>query len=169
MYRIRKHIEIDAGHRVPYHESKCKNLHGHRYRITVEVGARRLVDPSTGASGAGMVMDFGVLKRVLMRIVHDPYDHRMVLWEKDPIVGFIAKYAHYSTEWGIVIVPVIPTAEELSRFWGLQVRQALEDEDELGATQFLSLEVQETPTSMARWEPEESDRISHLQALVELP
>lgn len=27
-----RRLEFDAGHRVPLHESKCKNPHGHRGR-----------------------------------------------------------------------------------------------------------------------------------------
>ena len=34
---VTKVIEIDMGHRVPNHKSKCKNLHGHRYRFEVAV------------------------------------------------------------------------------------------------------------------------------------
>ncbi|MED5305895.1 MAG: 6-carboxytetrahydropterin synthase, partial [Candidatus Thermoplasmatota archaeon] len=30
--RIRRWVETDTGHRVPNHKSKCRNMHGHRYR-----------------------------------------------------------------------------------------------------------------------------------------
>ena len=34
---IRRWIETDTGHRVPNHKSKCKHIHGHRYRWEVEI------------------------------------------------------------------------------------------------------------------------------------
>ena len=35
--KIRRWIETDTGHRVPNHKSKCRNIHGHRYRWEVEL------------------------------------------------------------------------------------------------------------------------------------
>ena len=29
---IKRFVETDTGHRVPNHKSKCKHMHGHRYR-----------------------------------------------------------------------------------------------------------------------------------------
>ncbi len=34
---IRRYVETDTGHRVPNHKSKCKHLHGHRYRFEAEI------------------------------------------------------------------------------------------------------------------------------------
>ena len=55
---IRRRIEIDAGHRVPHHASKCCNLHGHRYVIEA------LCNGPLAEAGeqTGMVLDFGFLK-----------------------------------------------------------------------------------------------------------
>ncbi|MCB0414187.1 MAG: 6-carboxytetrahydropterin synthase, partial [Bdellovibrionales bacterium] len=30
---VTKQIDFEAGHRLPFHHSKCKNLHGHHYVI----------------------------------------------------------------------------------------------------------------------------------------
>ena len=34
---IRRYVETDTGHRVPNHKSKCRHLHGHRYRFEAEI------------------------------------------------------------------------------------------------------------------------------------
>ena len=34
---ITKLLEIDMGHRIPQHKSKCFNPHGHRYKFEVGV------------------------------------------------------------------------------------------------------------------------------------
>ncbi|GIR00164.1 MAG: hypothetical protein CM15mP8_3610 [Methanobacteriota archaeon] len=35
--RIRRYVETDTGHRVPNHKSKCRHMHGHRYRFEAEI------------------------------------------------------------------------------------------------------------------------------------
>lgn len=59
MYYVKKRLEISAAHRLdlPY-ESKCTNLHGHNWIITVECKAKNLNE-------AGMVVDFTVIKRMV--------------------------------------------------------------------------------------------------------
>lgn len=146
MFTIRRHIEIDAGHRVPYHQSGCRFLHGHRYRVTVEVASPELQPPDPTNPASGMVVDFGVLKEALVGIVHDRFDHRLILWEHDPILPTLLPL------WGqgIVQVPVIPTAEALAELWGMQFSLGF------SLSPFFTLravEVRETPTSLARWEP----------------
>ena len=64
MWTLHKEIEFDAAHYLPQHSGKCKNLHGHRWRVIVEITASRLNDQ-------GMVMDFGDIKKVVHK-----YDHQ---------------------------------------------------------------------------------------------
>jgi len=154
MYTVRKYVEIDAGHRVPFHESKCCNLHGHRYRITAELRAPSLVDPSSRRSDSGMVMDFGMIKEILMQEIHDPFDHKMILWERDPLwdaEGFI--HALERTGIAPIAVPCIPTAEELADYWATLFRAELQKRAEEIPIELTlaSLEVRETPTSTATW------------------
>lgn len=149
MFKIRKSIEIDAGHRVPFHDSKCHNIHGHRYRVTAIVGAEETIAPDAGSSDSGMILDFGILKRILMEEIHDVYDHKLILWEHDPIVDGITKILDSG---GLVAVPIIPTAEELARFWAGAIEDRLHSQ---GTDLWLeALEVRETPSSFALYELE---------------
>ncbi|MDE6342765.1 MAG: 6-carboxytetrahydropterin synthase QueD [Muribaculaceae bacterium] len=68
MYYVKKRLEISAAHRLslPY-ESKCTNLHGHNWIITVECKARELNE-------AGMVVDFSHIKRHVMSLL----DHAVI-------------------------------------------------------------------------------------------
>ena len=56
-YQITRGISIDAGHRVPHHHSKCRNIHGHRYEI--QAVCRGPLQNS--GSQQGMVLDFAFL------------------------------------------------------------------------------------------------------------
>lgn len=69
---ICKSFTFDAAHYLPHHDGKCKNLHGHTYKLEVAVSSNSLV---TGGSSTGMVMDFGDLKIIVKRVVLDQLDH----------------------------------------------------------------------------------------------
>ena len=66
MYTVIKRMEISASHSLmlPY-PSKCENLHGHNWIITVYCRSKELNE-------AGMVVDFSQIKEV----VKDQLDHR---------------------------------------------------------------------------------------------
>lgn len=92
---ITKTIEIDMGHRVPNHKSKCRNLHGHRYSI--EVGVDDILISAPGSSSEGMVMDFGDLKEVMMSVLDKGFDHGFVMYSRD-ILSVIFKIIQMGNE-----------------------------------------------------------------------
>lgn len=150
MFRVSKYIEIDAGHRVPYHDSKCKNIHGHRYRITLTAEAPETVPPDVFRSDSGMIVDFDKLKEVLMSAIHDRYDHKLILWIQDPLVAetdITMKNLPQPIKDSIIMVPCVPTAEELARFWGGLCGSLLAGY----SFDLYSCEVRETPTSRATY------------------
>ena len=77
-----KTIEIDAGHRVTNHGGKCRNMHGHRYRIEAFVVLDHGGVQSEGSS-EGMVVDFGFLKADMTEVIADPCDHAFIAWAYD--------------------------------------------------------------------------------------
>lgn len=70
MYKITAESSFSAAHQLPDHPGKCRNLHGHNWRVQAVVGAETL-------DGQGMVVDFAVLKKALGELC-DRFDHRMV-------------------------------------------------------------------------------------------
>jgi len=69
--RVRVMFDFEAAHRLPHHQGKCKDLHGHSYRLVVSV--ERKVAPDSG-----MAIDFADLKRVVRRDVVDRLDHTFI-------------------------------------------------------------------------------------------
>jgi 6-pyruvoyltetrahydropterin/6-carboxytetrahydropterin synthase len=63
MWTLRKEVEFDAAHRLPGHQGKCANLHGHRWKVTFEVDSEELNDMD-------MVVDFGTLSALVRELDH---------------------------------------------------------------------------------------------------
>ena len=65
MYYIQKSFEVSASHHLTLsYKSKCSNVHGHNWHITVFCKAREL-------NKDGMAADFSEVKR----LIHDRLDH----------------------------------------------------------------------------------------------
>ena len=65
MYYVSKRMEVAGSHHLdlPY-ESKCSNLHGHNWIITVHCKSEKLTD-------YGMIVDFALVKKE----IHGVLDH----------------------------------------------------------------------------------------------
>jgi 6-pyruvoyltetrahydropterin/6-carboxytetrahydropterin synthase len=143
--RISKEVQFDAGHRVPGHRGKCRNLHGHRYRLVVVLEGD--VSEEFGDPDEGMVVDFGDLKDILNRIANH-YDHGFIYTKNDNAVSHFAITQQPGLKW--VEIDRVPTAENLA---GIIFNQV---EEELDATwgkdapfKLFKVQLWETPTSMA--------------------
>lgn len=145
MITISKEVEFDTGHRVTTHGSKCKNPHGHRYKLKVTCVGKIIQDENR--PDFGMLVDFGDLKSLMTERIHDVFDHAMVVWEKD---HSLLKAMEVDPEWKVVVFPLIPTAENMARWiWGqLQdpIRDLFQDDLEL-----YRVDLWETPTSVASY------------------
>lgn len=67
MIEVTRRLGFDSAHRVTRHESKCRNVHGHRYEV--EITVRGDLDTS------GRVVDFGVVKQVVGDWIYEALDH----------------------------------------------------------------------------------------------
>jgi len=70
LFRIRIEDDFDASHIIPGHPGKCRNLHGHTYRVEVFVKGDKL-DKNDILEDA----DFILLKKSLADIIAK-YDHK---------------------------------------------------------------------------------------------
>ena len=142
---VSKFVEIDMGHRVPNHKSKCRHLHGHRYKI--ELGVDDKIIKTNGASNEGMVIDYGDLKQTLQWIIVDKFDHQFIMYFDDQLLGYYLDYAH-QIALGIVVVNFIPTAENLAKHWYELLKKNLQEQN----IKIKYVKVWETPTSTATYE-----------------
>ena len=84
MYEVIKKLEISAAHRLNLsYESKCTNLHGHNWKVTVYLKSETL-------NSDGMIMDFSEIKRK----IEGRFDHKVLNDEIDfnPTAENLAKF-----------------------------------------------------------------------------
>jgi 6-pyruvoyltetrahydropterin/6-carboxytetrahydropterin synthase len=153
MHFISKEVEFDAGHRVPNHNSKCKNPHGHRYKVRATVRGDLVETP--GASSQGMVVDFGDLKRAMTQCIHDVLDHGFIVYQGDEVMQKALEVPYefgYEADqgWNVIIFPYIPTAENLA----LWCYERLQGSVQAMGIELDSVTVWETPTSTATYAEE---------------
>ncbi|KYH34406.1 6-pyruvoyl tetrahydropterin synthase [Clostridium tepidiprofundi DSM 19306] len=75
MYILRTEHSFDSAHFLAGYDGKCGNIHGHRWKVEVEVQSNKLTE---NGQLEGMVVDFGDLKKDLKEIV-DYYDHAFII------------------------------------------------------------------------------------------
>ncbi len=148
-------IEWDMGHRIPNHKSKCRNLHGHRYKL--EVNMEGGIIRKSQDSSESMVMDFGDIKDIVRKEIADRCDHAFMYWEKDKdIKSFFKRHPAYKN----VCVPFVPTAEEIVRWIFVRLKNKFKDiyKTEL---HLHSLVLWETPNSKAYCSEEDTIHDQH--------
>jgi 6-pyruvoyltetrahydropterin/6-carboxytetrahydropterin synthase len=119
---VTKSIEWDMGHRIPYHKGKCRQPHGHHYRL--EVSVRGVVKSGAVVSDAGMVVDFGDLKEILYKHVYSICDHRFMVYKKDDLF-MSAITQEIEEEFNYFVVDYIPTAENINLWCVANIKKNL--------------------------------------------
>lgn len=105
---ISRRLEWDAGHRVYGHESKCNNLHGHRYVAEVTVTA-------PGLDTVGRIIDFSCIKELIGRYIDKSWDHNLMLHPDDPLNAVIdANPSAFNDRAPYVMKYGNPTAENIA-------------------------------------------------------
>jgi 6-pyruvoyltetrahydropterin/6-carboxytetrahydropterin synthase len=68
MHQLEAEYSFAAAHRLPRHPARCRNLHGHNYKLQVVLRG----EPD---AAQGMVLDFGDLDRIVQDRVLSRCDH----------------------------------------------------------------------------------------------
>lgn len=111
MFKIAKEFQFDACHMLDGHNKKCHNLHGHTYRLLVEIEGE-LID---NGSSADMVMDYADLKAIVKQHIVDPLDHAYLYNQNNPNECRIASLLKEMNR-KIFAFPCRTTAECMSKF-----------------------------------------------------
>lgn len=143
---ISKEIQLDYGHTLPNHYSFCNQVHGHRARVIAYVEGPLITN--TGDSSEGMVLDFSILKQLMMSEIHAVLDHGFAVWkdDKEDLEFIVKRNKKY------LITDSPPTAEFLAKWAYLQLLSKLPKDISL-----MGVEWYETPNSKAVYSSDDFD------------
>ena len=111
MFKIAKEFQFDACHMLDGHQGKCHNLHGHTYRLIVEVSSP--LQPQ--GSSKEMVMDFADIKTIINQHIISQLDHAYLYDETNNNERKIAALLKQMQR-KVFAFPCRTTAEGISRF-----------------------------------------------------
>jgi len=136
MLTVSKECIFDAAHVLTNHSGQCKNLHGHTYRLIVEV--------AKSLESTDMIIDFTDLKRVMQEVILEQFDHAFIYdarsASESEIAAVIARHTMKS-----VGLPFRSTAENLARYFFQQLEAHVN---------VRSVTLYETPASCATYSKE---------------
>jgi len=130
--KIAKEFRWEMGHRLPEHFGKCKNIHGHSYKMMVEFEGE--LDKN------GMIIDYYIVKEIIEPIVEE-LDHSFMVNKNDDLVlEFLEKLDSKK-----VIVDFDSTVENITRYLIKEIKKASLPKNVTG----LKVRVCETPDDYA--------------------
>ncbi|MFL9839280.1 6-carboxytetrahydropterin synthase [Flavobacterium sp. ST-75] len=140
--RITKQFNFETGHALYGYDGKCKNVHGHSYKLSVTVIGSPITD--TNNVKYGMVIDFGDLKKIVKEEIVDIFDHATVFNQNTPhieLANELKTRGHH-----VILVDYQPTSENMVIDFATKIKSRLPENIALH-----SLRLQETETSFAEW------------------
>lgn len=111
MYTLKTEAAFDSAHFLYGYDGKCSNLHGHRWKIEIEIKSEKLVPEG---QCRGMIVDFGDLKADLKALA-DSFDHAFI-YEKGSLKSATID-ALRSESFKLIEVDFRPTAENLAEYF----------------------------------------------------
>ena len=140
--RITKLFSFETGHALYGYDGKCRNVHGHSYKLSVTVIGTPISDRENVKFG--MVIDFGDLKKIVKEEIVDVFDHATVFNKNTPHVELANELSIRGHN--VLLVDYQPTSEMMVIDFSQKIKQRLPQNISL-----FSLKLQETDTSFAEW------------------
>jgi 6-pyruvoyltetrahydropterin/6-carboxytetrahydropterin synthase len=146
--RITKQFSFETGHALYGYDGKCKNVHGHSYRLDVTVIGQPISDATHVKFG--MVIDFTDLKKIVKEEIVDVFDHATVFNKNTPHVELARELQ--KRDHNVILVDYQPTSEMMIIDFADKIQKRLPS-----TIQLHSLKLQETATSHAEWFASDND------------
>lgn len=144
--RLTKEFSFEAAHALGGYDGPCREIHGHSYRLFVTIKGTPSRDEQNPKQG--MVMDFGVLKKIVHEEIISRFDHALVLRstaDKELLKLLTAQFDN------LIEVDYQPTCENMLDDFARRITGRLPE----GVT-LHSLRLHETASSYAEWYAEDN-------------
>lgn len=139
--RVTKIFDFETAHALWGYDGKCKDIHGHSYKLSVSISGDRVSDPNN--TKFGMIIDFGDLKAIVKKHVVDVFDHCLLVNGNTPH----KKYAEVENGFSkIMLCDYQPTCENMLADMVERIKNNLPKHVTLKY-----VKLQETATSCSEW------------------
>ena len=146
--RITKKFSFETGHALYGYDGKCRNVHGHSYKLSVTVIGNPISDSSHVKFG--MVIDFGDLKKIVKEEIADVFDHATVFNKNTPHVELAKELSDRGHN--VLLANYQPTSEMMVIDFAEKIKARLP-----ASIKLHSLKLQETDSSYAQWFASENE------------
>ena len=139
--RLTKHFTFESAHALYNYDGKCSHLHGHSYHLYVTVIG--VPEQDENSPKCGMVMDFGLLKRIVNEEIIEKFDHSVVLNQKNALPDGTLALPMFEN---VLTFPFQPTCENMLEYFAGLISRRLPQ-----GVQLKALKLYETADSYAEW------------------
>nr|WP_297307156.1 6-carboxytetrahydropterin synthase [uncultured Flavobacterium sp.] len=140
--RITKQFTFETGHALYGYDGKCRNVHGHSYKLSVTVIGSPITDSNNVKFG--MVIDFSDLKKIVREEIVEIFDHATVFNKNTPHIELAKELEDRGHH--VILVNYQPTSENMVIDFAQKIKDRLPENIKL-----FSLRLQETESSYAEW------------------
>jgi len=139
--RLTRVFNFDMAHVLLNYHGKCKNIHGHTYKLEVTVKGAPCNDEASPKKG--MLIDFSDFKKLIQDHIISVWDHALMIHQdSDPVLLDALKHNYEK----IIVVPFQPTTENMICELASTIKKILPCD-----LQLFSLRLYETEKSYADW------------------
>lgn len=147
MIRITKIFNFETAHVLYNYDGKCKNMHGHSYKLFVTVKGNPIKDLDHHKNG--MVVDFGDIKKIVKEEIVDIWDHAVLVNGDSPhkLLGESLEDQGHK----VIFCKYQPTCENMLYDIAAKIKSKLPTH-----VQLAYLKLHETENSYGEWIAEEN-------------
>lgn len=145
--RVTKSFNFETAHALYGYDGKCRNIHGHSYKLYVTIKGTPIQD--TSDVKYGMVIDFGDIKKIVNETVVDKFDHAIMLNGNSPHRQLGEKLEEDGHR--VIFTDYQPSCENMLIHMVELIQPRLDS-----SIQLQSLRLHETETSYAEWLAEDN-------------
>ncbi|EKB61713.1 6-pyruvoyl trahydropterin synthase family protein [Bergeyella zoohelcum] len=148
MIRITKIFTFETAHVLYNYDGKCKNMHGHSYKLFVTVKGTPINDINHCKNG--MVIDFGDIKSIVKEEIVDAWDHAVLVNAASPHVDLGKDLETKGHK--VIFCPYQPTCENMLLDIAQKIQRRLPETVSLAY-----LKLHETENSYGEWFAEDNE------------
>ncbi len=147
MIRITKIFTFETAHVLYNYDGKCKNIHGHSYKLFVTVKGTPIDDLENPKNG--MVVDFGDIKKIAKEEIVNIWDHAVLINGNSPHLELGKDMENKGHK--VIFCNFQPTCENMLYEIASKIKNRLPKDVSLAY-----LKLHETETSYGEWFADEN-------------